>query len=311
MSESALDRVARALDLVPFISRNPGLSIVQIAERFGSTPTQISKDLSLLHMCGLPGYSHLELLDIDYVDPDYVSVTDAQVLERPRSLTQVEAVTLVLGLQLLAELASDNQERLAITSLQERITARYGTGLAESISITDAVAESPLTSEISLAISAKRKLRLKYSSASSDSITSREALPIQIYYINGFAYLRAISLEANAERSFRLDRITELSIGEKVSELAASMGRMRQPDEITEIEILMATDGFFFVERHNEIVTSVSENNGRFRITLSVTVGEWITRTLLAWPSKIEVLKPESLAQAIQQRIADTLANYQ
>lgn len=311
MSESALDRVARALDLIPFISRNPGLSIVQIAERFGSTPAQISKDLSLLHMCGLPGYSHLELLDIDYLDPNFVSVTDAQVLDHPRSLTQVEAMTLVLGLQLLTELAADKEERAAIVSLQERITARYGNGLASSISIADALAESPLTTEISNAISAKRKLVLKYNSASSDSITSREVFPLHIFYINGIAYLRAFSFEANAERSFRLDRITDLAVGDRDTGLTANLTDVRQIDEVTEIELLMGADGFFFIERHNEIVTSFSESHGHFRITLGVTAGEWITRTLLAWPSKIEVLKPDLLAAAIQARIAGALANYQ
>ena len=59
MKETALDRVSRALNLIPFIAANPGLSILQIAERFDSTPAQISKDLTLLHMCGLPVYTHL------------------------------------------------------------------------------------------------------------------------------------------------------------------------------------------------------------------------------------------------------------
>ena len=253
----------------------------------------------------------MELLDIDYFDPDFVSVTDAQVLDRPRSLTQVEAMTLVLGLQLLSELAADTEERAAIVSLQERITAKYGSSLASSISIADAVAESPLTIEISNAMTDKRRLFLKYNSASSDSITSREVFPLHIFYINGITYLRAISLEAKAERSFRLDRITELTVGARDVELAATVTEMNRLDEVSEIEILMGEDGFFFVERHNEIVTSFFEENGQFRIMLGVTAGEWITRTLQAWPSRIEVLKPESLAAAIQERIAGTLANYQ
>ena len=311
MSETALDRVARALDLIPFISSNPGLSVVQIAERFKSTPSQISKDLSLLHMCGLPGYSHLELLDIDYEDPNYIAVTEAQVLDHPRALTQIEAMTLVLGLQLLTELAGDISERLAITNLQERITTKYGNGLSTTIDITDAIVESPHATQISHALSTHRKLTIKYNSASSDSITSREVYPLHIYYTNGIAYLRAFIVDVNAERSFRLDRITDLHMGETDEGIYETLGKGGSQEEVSEVEIEMGADGYFFIERHNEIVTNHEENSGRFRIRLSVAPGEWITRTLLAWPSKIAVMEPHSLAETITQRIAGALANYQ
>ena len=311
MSETALDRVARALDLIPFISHNPGLSVVQIADRFNSTPSQISKDLSLLHMCGLPGYSHLELLDIDYEDPSFIAVTEAQVLDHPRSLTQVEAMTLVLGLQLLTELAGDATERLAILALQARITARYGDALSAVINITDAVVESPFVLQISSAIATHRKLTIKYNSASSDTITSRDVYPAHIYYTNGIAYVRAFHVEKNAERSFRLDRITELSVGDVNDDIYETMDQGGPKEGISELEIEMGSDGYFFLERHNEIVTSHDESSGRFRIKLSVAPGEWITRTLLAWPSKIAIIKPSGLGEIITTRIVGTLANYQ
>ena len=311
MSETALDRVARALDLIPFISHNPGLSVVQIADRFNSTPSQISKDLSLLHMCGLPGYTHLELLDIDYEDPNFIAVTEAQVLDHPRSLTQVEAMTLVLGLQLLTELAGDATERLAILALQARITARYGDALSAVINITDAIVESPLATQISKAIVTHRKLIIKYNSASSDSVTSREVYPVHIYYTNGIGYLRAFLPERNAERSFRLDRITELSVGDVNDEIYEALDQDGPEQGISELEIEMGGDGYFFIERHNEIVTSHDEISGHFRIRLKVAPGEWITRTLLAWPSKIVILSPPTLATTITERIAGALRNYQ
>ena len=311
MSETALDRVARALDLIPFISRNPGLSVVQIADRFNSTPSQISKDLSLLHMCGLPGYSHLELLDIDYEDPNFIAVKEAQVLDHPRSLTQIEAMTLVLGLQLLTELAGDAAERLAILALQERITTKYGNVLSSVINITDGIVESPFAVQISSAIATHRKLTIKYNSASSDSVTSRDVYPAHIYYTNGIAYLRAFLVDGTAERSFRLDRITELHIGEINESIYEGLARRGLEEDVAEIQIEMGGDGYFFIERHNEIVTSHDEISGHLRIRLKVAPGEWITRTLLAWPSKIVILSPPTLATTIRERIAGTLGNYQ
>lgn len=311
MSESALDRVSRALDLIPFITHNPGLSVVQIAERFNSTPSQISKDLSLLHMCGLPGYSHLELLDIDYEDPNYISVKQAQVLDQPRSLTEVEALTLILGLNILLELSSSDQEREVIVALQEKLKARYGEGFAKSITTKAAIIESPVASQILSAIADGRILTLTYNSATSDSITVREVYPISIDYLHGVGYLRALTVPKGDERSFRLDRIVTLELGKEDRDFAKqfNLGSLSHSDEFVEIE--MGPDGLFFIEKHQVIVTSYQELGERFKITLSVSAGEWITRTLISWPSRIEILKPLELREKIHQRIASTLENYQ
>ena len=59
MVETALERTSRALDLIPFVATNPGMTIEELAAKFESTPSQIFKDLEMLFMCGLPGYSHL------------------------------------------------------------------------------------------------------------------------------------------------------------------------------------------------------------------------------------------------------------
>ncbi len=311
MSESAIDRVARALDLIPFITQNPGLSVVQIAQRFNTTPTQISKDLSLLHMCGLPGYSHLELLDIDYEDPNYISVTEAQVLDQPRSLTQTEALTLMLGLNLLADLSSDPQEREVIVGLQQKLKTIYGEGLDRSISTTEAIIETPLASEILSAIAKGQFLKLTYDSATNDSITVREVFPISIQYLHGIGYLKALSVSLGEERTFRVDRIVAIEKGREEPNYSANfiLSGSNNLDETVEIE--MGHDGLFFAEKHSTIVTSFQEVDGGLRISLSVGAGEWLIRTLISWPTKIAVIRPLELGKKIQKRISGTLENYQ
>lgn len=311
MSESALDRVARALNLIPFISKNPGLSVLQIAERFNSTPTQISKDLTLLHMCGLPGYSHLELLDIDYEDPDYISVTEAQVLDQPRSLTQVEATTLVLGLQLLGELSTNSDELSAITALRERIAGALGAQLNSQVTIADAIEETPMQSSIKGAILENRALTFTYNSASSDSVTSRKVFPVSLDFREGIAYLQARLIPSGEVRTFRVDRILELVLGDiGANHLLTPESNVEAPEN-REIEIELGRDGLFFVEKHNEIVTSFSEVGERHRISLEASGGEWLVRTLLAWPEPVTVIKPLDLAALLKERIAGAIANYQ
>lgn len=311
MSEAALERVARALDLIPFISKNPGLSVVEIASRFNSTPVQISKDLSLLHMCGLPGYSHLELIDIDFEDPQYIAVRDAQVLGRPRSLSQVELLTLVLGLQMLRELATSDNEYLAITILQERLSRILNEELLRSISITDAVEESPLLKEISRAIRDNQFLYIEYNSVSRDALSAKKIFPLEIYYHDGVGYLQAFEIATDEVRTFRIDRVIDLALGEVDAQFASSISPISADEATIDIEISMGSDGFFFLEKHNEIVTSFTETPVGYQIRLRVSAGEWIIRTLLAWRSKITVESPTELAGILQGRIASALANYQ
>ena len=311
MNENALDRVSRALNLIPFILNNQGLSIQQLAQRFNSTPAQISKDLSLLHMCGLPGYTHLELLNIDFEDPEHVAVNDPQVLDQPRSLTQVEALTLVLGLQLLAELSTQESERSAIIALKQRISNQLGEEISARITIADGVNESPLAKTITDAITESRYLTVQYNSATSDTITTRKLMPLEITYLEGSGYIHAYQMDANELRTFRLDRIWKLEAGDSDPDFKASLTQERSLEGALEVELEMGPDGLFFIEKHNEIVTSSLEVGDRFFISIKVGSNEWITRTLLAWHSKISVISPPELVQSLHNRTSNTLANYQ
>ena len=308
MKETALDRVSRALNLIPFIAANPGLSILQIAERFDSTPAQISKDLTLLHMCGLPGYTHLELLDIDYEDPEYVSVLDPQVLDHPRSLSQTEALTLVLGLELLSEIAKDPAEREAISKLQERISKIIGEDFARAITIADGVVEFPIMKDLELAISDSRFIQITYNSASSDTVTTRTVFPTDLFFKDGIGYIQALMKDSVEMRTFRIDRIIELELGESDPTFAEHSHSSSNAE--IEIEIEMGGDGIFFLEKHNEIVTSSKEVNGAFFLNLQVNSSDWIKRVISSWPGRITVVKPVDLAKEIEEITRAALQNY-
>ena len=86
MSENAAERALRLLDLVPFILDNQGISINRLASEFNVSKEEILKDLNLLFVCGLPGYTPLELIDISFED-EVVYLRDPQNLSQPRNLT--------------------------------------------------------------------------------------------------------------------------------------------------------------------------------------------------------------------------------
>ncbi len=55
MVNPASNRALRAMDLIPYVLENPGVSTTELAQNFSVSVKQIEEDLSLIFMCGLPG----------------------------------------------------------------------------------------------------------------------------------------------------------------------------------------------------------------------------------------------------------------
>ena len=96
-----VERAARLLDLVPFISTHQGITLSDLAAEFDVSQNELLSDLNTLWMCGLPGYTPLELIDLEF-ESGYVSIRNAEVLQRVRLLTKQELVIILLGLDILA-----------------------------------------------------------------------------------------------------------------------------------------------------------------------------------------------------------------
>jgi proteasome accessory factor C len=82
--QNALSRFARLLTLVPFLQTHQGIATADAAVMMGITESELVADLYLLWMCGLPGYSHLELIDLDF-ESGHISIQNADTLAKPLS----------------------------------------------------------------------------------------------------------------------------------------------------------------------------------------------------------------------------------
>ena len=119
-----LERTARLLDLVPYISSHQGIALKELAAIFGVTQTQMTDDLTTLWMCGLPGYTPLELMDLDF-ESGFVTIHNAETLAKPRSITFDEGTALILGLDLLrSAIAPDRDDLLKMI---EQLSSRLST----------------------------------------------------------------------------------------------------------------------------------------------------------------------------------------
>ena len=188
-------RLARLIDLVPFISANQGISISDLAKRFGVSAAEIEKDLWLLYMCGLPGQTPLELMEFEFED-GYVTVRNAEELRFPRSLTQTELATLVIGLEILQSRGSKSAE-----NLKQRLISKLKT----KVDFVPSATEKYLP-EISRAIQENLILEIVYLGK------TREIIPFETYQDGSNLYLRAFCKAAIDWRTFRISKIQELKL---------------------------------------------------------------------------------------------------
>jgi proteasome accessory factor C len=198
-------RTARLLDLVPFLNTHQGIALKELAAHFDVTPSQMSADLMTLWMCGLPGYTPLELMDLEF-ESGYVTIKNAPTLAKPRTISFSEGVALLLGLDLVAaSLPEDRKDLvLAIDSLRERLTRILGVPIKLSVVPS---ASGSLSATIVQAIQATSGLHIRYHSLYKDQVSERAVMPVDLYESEGHQYMRAYCYTAQDYREFRIDRI--------------------------------------------------------------------------------------------------------
>jgi len=302
MVDTAAARALRSMDLIPYVLENPGVSIAELSARFSVTQAQIESDLQLVFMCGLPGYTPYELIDVAFED-GVVSIIDPQVLDKPRKFSSNEIVVIALGLKILIDINQTNTT--ALTKLKQLSDKIAKLGSNKSILMTGDVSAFPFFEIISKAISEQRVLALQYHSLIKDQITQRLVLPEKLYFLNGRLYLSALDIDIDSDRVFKVDLIKECKIGERVA------GKKVLESSTETIVILdVQKSNRNFIERNSSIITAMQENGDLIRVHLQVSNLEWIKLTVLSNAPGITVVSPEPLANAVKQSARDLLALY-
>ena len=302
MVDTAAVRALRSMDLIPYVLENPGVSIAELSDRFSVTQAQIESDLQLVFMCGLPGYTPYELIDVAFED-GVVSVIDPQVLDKPRKFSSNEMVVIALGLKILIDINQTNST--AFTKLKQLSEKIAKLGSNKSILMAGDVSAFPFFEIISKSISEQRILNLQYHSLIKDQITQRLVLPEKLYFLNGSLYLAALDIDIDSDRVFKVDLIKECKVGEQVA-----AKKVLESSIETTVILDVQKQNRNFIERNSSIITAIQENGDSTRVHLQVSNLEWIKLTVLSNAPGITVVSPELLATAVKQSARDLLALY-
>jgi predicted DNA-binding transcriptional regulator YafY len=301
MSESAVNRAARALDLIPYILENPGIELDSLAEKFGITQKQVLSDLEIIFLCGLPGYTPYELIDLTFED-GIVTVIDPQVLDKPRVFTQSEAIVLNLGLSIMKAALRDKMTLERIETLQSKLQSKF-----KSISdVSIAMGNPPNFYEMIIqSIRGKSIVEIVYHSVSKDAISKKILAPKNVYVSAGNYYMSAIDLQLSQERNYRLDAITECVDSSGVYELADLID-----DSSEEFNFKIVTGSLFLIEKYSTLFKSVEKIKGEYVASGRISNSEWLQRLVISNAPDLRLVEPANLAALIKERVESAIKLY-
>ena len=294
-----LERTARLLDLVPYINTHQGIALKDLAAVFEVSNAQMVNDLTTLWMCGLPGYTPLELMDLDF-ESGYVNISNAPTLAKPRSVTFDEGVALILGLDLLrASIPTDRSDLLEkIDSLSARLSSIIN--LNSTFSVVAPVNQG-VSAAIDEALASRSSLEIEYHSMYRDEITQRTIFPIEIIQVEGQQYLSSYCYSATDFRQFKLDRIQKAVVTQEsktIPEDATDTQRIN-----SRLKVLKPTREI--AERFNR-----QDLKAGSEFDFQTYSQQWLERSILSSGDGVALLTPPEIRASIAQMAQSMLDRY-
>ncbi|NBP11777.1 MAG: WYL domain-containing protein [Actinobacteria bacterium] len=303
MVENAALRAIRLLDLVPYIVAHPGISITELAKEFSISRDEVLKDLNLLFLCGLPGYTPLELIDISF-DEESVVIRDPQNLAAPRNLNESEALIARIALAALEESTPKTSAAYPqIIALREKIAKAFSSSIPIS-AITFTLDKERATLEaIESAITQELDLEMIYNNVTKDSSSRRSITPISIIAEDKRTLVSAYCHSAKALRTFNLSQISEISTKERSTR--TDLERL-EDSRGSSAEVIIKNEDSRFLSENASSLKELSKSCYQ----IDIFQPEWIVRSVLAGADSLELANPLELRAEIAERANRALLAY-
>jgi proteasome accessory factor C len=297
---------------------HPGAQVGEVAEVFGLSEKQLIDDLQLVWMCGLPGHTPGDLIDVSW-DGGEILIDNADTIARPLRLGIDEASALLVALRMLAaspDLAEVRGDALPRVVAKLEQAAGEGAALVSNQVAVDVDAAPDALPRVREGLTLRRRLSLSYYVPGRDEVTPREVDPMRIVVADGRTYLECWCYRAEAMRLFRLDRMLGVRVldvpadppaGAEPIDVAQGVFRPSPTDELVELEVTAA--GRWVAEYYPcEEVTELGE--GRLRITLRARDEDWIVKLALRLGDTGRVVAPAAMAVRVRQEAERALSLY-
>ena len=310
-------QVRRLLSLVPYLREHDGAAMADVARAFGISVRTLREDLNVLWMCGMPGLTPGDLIDIDMdaVEGEgVIHLSNADYLTRPLRLSADEALALVLGLRTLREIAGPGQ-RDAVDRALRKLETASGSTATEQATVTVTTARDEIQARVNDGLQRGRRLDLTYDVASRAETTRRMVDPLRVFVLEGYGYLEAWCYSATALRTFRLDRIAAVEVTDeavvphdvRLKDLAT--GWFEALKDAPLVTLQLAPEAVWVAEYYpTEAVTPRAE--GGLTVTMRVTDPAWLRGLLLQLRGGATVVAPGGAGSSAAEAAQEALDQY-
>jgi len=217
-------RLRTLLFLVPYVYRNRGVALSELAARLGVDEKKLFKEFDLLMMVGRPPFSPDDLVDI-HVDAGRVFVELPSSLQTPPRFTAFEALALACAAQLFAGSDELGEAATAVRVALDKVLASLPQDtrsvfdeLAERYLVLTGESATPHLDLLRRAIEDRLEVEMTYYSAGRDAVGDRCVQPYGLVHRGGVWYLVAFCTDRDAIRIFRLSRISAAQISDRIFE---------------------------------------------------------------------------------------------
>ena len=220
---SVAERMARLLGIVPWVVKQGGAHLDDIAARFDYPRDQLLEDLTQrLFFVGVHPFTPDTLIDV-FIEDEVVDIQYADWFSQPMRLSTEAATRLLAAGRTVLDMSegrvrseAGNEAEAAplvraLAKLRLSLGAEGGDG-AGHIDVCLGDAPAATLDELRRAISERRRIEIEYYSFGRDVMTSRAVDPARLLSHDGVWYLFGWCCRAGAERVFRVERIRTLAV---------------------------------------------------------------------------------------------------
>jgi proteasome accessory factor C len=304
---SAGAAVGRLLVLVPWLLERPGASVAEAASAVGADEADVLRDLDVLQYCGLPGRLGGDLFEVELTG-DRIVLRLAPVFERPVRPTPAEALELVLALDTVAAgLGSE------LPGLSDAVAAlRRAAGVPAGAVVAPAPGDEWL-SPLRHAVADRGTVRIDYRGRGTAS--ERHVEPWELVLHGGHWYLHAHDRAVGALRTFRLDRVADVTADPATAAAARPTEALPLPawepgpDDV-EIRLRVAPAGRWVLGLVTAVRVEEELPDGARVVVVPTDAADWLTDIVLAAAGHVVVLSPASMRATVARRARQALAHY-
>lgn len=313
----AADRVTLLMSFVPYLIDQGPVSVEQLAHHFSITTTQVEELVQLLAMSGIPGdngyYQHQDLFDINwdlFEEQHIVELWQHVAVDAPPRFSAREAAALLAGLQFISGIVPESEKEI-VQKLVEKISSG-ASAKPENLQVSPAPV--PIDLEIiRTAVQSAHSVEFTYHGTHGIQL-KRRVDPLRLDLVGESWYLRAWCHDREALRTFRLDRISELSVSQHL--IITTFTEKDLGDELFEVSDTDVRVRFSIEDSALPLIVGYSPEviSRRAEDTLEIEVAfselSSVPIFVAQVPGSITVLSPNSALEIVHQWAKQALASY-